>query len=217
MPRRQPLLIFAAVAVAALTLVDSAGATITYWLAEPNAALSSALAAPPFGFVEVTRNNDTNATVKFVAVDNVDYDYKFGGVNAIALNITGTWTIESINPPPGDNITETGEQNVSGFGTFNCTLKNKDGETLSFKWLELTIAATGETQWLSEHAVLTTNAAGYVAGAHIFAFPTTDSETKTGFVGDGEIPEPASMAVWGLGACLVGLVGNVRRRSAKRN
>lgn len=166
------------------------------------------------------------ATITFTGnvVNGNTYLFGDGGTAALNLNATsftvGTITGTNSNPgfTPGPT-TFAGSGNEDGFGTFNLTLNSFDGFTHSSDTVTFTVTDTSGT-WSSAANVLTANAGGWDAAAHIFvcANPCNASEgaLSTGFAAESAstVPEPTAIIL--LGSSMIGLGAIVRRRRSSR-
>lgn len=205
---RKLLLIVAVLTVAALGVAGPANATITYTLNAPN--IDLATFPGPYGYVDVTFDalDHKKAKITFTAapVNAENYTYQF---KQIGVNTNGAVSVN-----PGSPVFQfLGTKNLDAQGTFNCTFK-QSGSPFPTVWFTISRA----TAWASEGDVLTPNSDGHRAAAHMQPYLMVNGnaviQSQTGWTGD--VPEPASLAVWGLGACAVGLVGGIRRRIARQ-
>ena len=101
---------------------------------------------------------------------------------------------------------------MDGHGDYTLTIDYFDGFKHAFDSVEFTLNATGGTTWGSASDVLTLNADGFDAAAHIFvtSAPAVQSNgaIATGFAGErpGTVPDGgATVALLGLG--LTGVAG----------
>lgn len=202
------------VLIAALFLfypVSSMADTIT--LSTPNAAISGYPA--PYAIVTVSLVDSTHATIIFTAQDN----YTMGDGSAAALNVNATnFTASGITETniflDGFNPTfkqfNFGSQEVNSFGKFNFTIDNKDAWGQSATTISFTLTDISGT-WANAADVLTPNAGGSTAAAHIFV-PNTNPPTKaggavaTGYAANGvEVPEPGILILLGIAMSAVGI------------
>lgn len=221
-------------AAAALLVTGSqANASFQLSLGESNDAIGAYTA--PFATVDVTRVSDTQATFTFTALSQGGYDYFFSDGSSVALNLntgggTITYSYSSTYPQDAPNLVLSGGggSNVDGHGTFNFILDNTNNQfSTRMSTVTLTINNTASI-WTDDSAasqnILAPNNKDNLAAAHIFVVADgATSAVVTGYAADGdggpgpqEIPEPASLAAWGL-LSLVGVGGLVRRRYAKKS
>ena len=186
----------------------------------------------PFAHVQVNQTSTTTATLTFTSLTNGGYTYLLGGQGAVAANISGTYTLGSLagigtnsfasfTPGPYSNG---GTANENGWGSFKQTIDSFDGFTHSATTISFAITATGATSWASAAAVLTANAGGSLAAAHVFACPVAcdigDTAALTGYAaGTGgsspptEVSEPNSASIALLALGLLGAGFWTRRKS----
>lgn len=204
-----------------LLLVGPSGAradSILYQLSLGNAAISGY--AGPYADVTVNRTSLTAATITFTSDSVAGNTYLLGDGASGAVNVNAaTWTVGSfvvsnggIGFTPGP-LSDGGSGNVDGWGVFNQTVNSFDGYTHSADVVQFTITNTSGS-WATAADVLTPNADGYVAAAHIFVCSGAGScnassgALATGFAA-GVVPEPSTLSLVLLGGSLLG----VRRRS----
>jgi hypothetical protein len=214
------------VVTVALTLtfgIGSASAdTMTFDLTTGNSAISGFL--PNYANVLVNRTSSTTATITFTSLTNSGNIYLLGDGGTVGVNVNaGSWTLGTITgsnagtgftPGPYSNG---GSGNEDGFGSFNQTINSFDGYQHSSDTISFNLTDTSGT-WASAANVLTANASGNLAAAHIFvtAQPANASGSAivTGFAsGNGmaaTVPEPTTLALFGIGA--LGLAGYRWRR-----
>src|SRR5215831_2751305 len=217
------LVLLALTSVALVGLSSMAGAAISIPLGIGNAALSGF--PPDYGVVEIALNSPTMAHIILDAlVGKGPNQYLFGDGGSVALNVNGPFSIGGISgsgtgtgftPGPYSNG---GAGTEDGFGTFNLTINSFDGFTHASQRIEFDLFKSSGT-WSSESDILTPNADGFMAAAHIFVTPfpadAANGALTTGFAANGETtatPEPATMLLLWLGIAGVEIV----RRRAKR-
>ena len=172
----------------------------------------------PYGTVTISLSGNV-ATATFTALDGGGYHYLFGDGGSVALNVNATTftsgTITGSDQPQSPNRTPeftVGQGGVDGFGSFNFKVDNFDGYQNSVRTVTFTLTNTSGT-WSSENDVLTANAEGYLAGAHIFvANGDYTSNPSTGYAANGTTSVPdGGMTMTLLGLALAGM-GMVARR-----
>ena len=167
---------------------------------------------PPYGTVDVTLSGQT-ATITFTAATG----YSFGDGKAVDVEVNSTYFTPNIasvieSPAPSD-FDSFGSGQVDGFGNFNLTLNNHDFSA-GFTTISFTVTNNSLVLWTTPSDVLTFNASGFDAAAHIRS--TVNNPTGiTGFAGEGFGPPPPPVPDSGttamlLGSALVGL-GAIRR------
>ncbi len=194
---------------------------------------------PGYISVDVHLVDSNNATVTFTSLIAGGNIFLMGGQGVVGLNVNATsWTLGTLTGSnSGSGFTapaysDGGAQNEDGWGKFNQTIDAFDGFTHSANLVVVNLSTT--STWLTSGNVLTANASGHFAAAHIFptAAPAdahgtslttgyaTDNGTSTGGCLNGatnppictfsNAPEPSSMLIFGGG--LLGLATVLRRR-----
>ena len=177
--------------------------------------------AGPYGHVSIILVNSTTATVTFTGNTVAGNTYLFGAVDAVDLNVNATTFSVSniIGTNAGTGFTPGGftqdvAGNVDGLGIFNLRIKSFDGFTHSSDTITFTLTNTSGT-WATQADVVTLNASGFDAAAHIFVTTSpanaSNSALATGFAGEGPGTVPdGGTTVMLLGAAL-GALGMARR------
>lgn len=196
--------------------------TITYQLTVGNPAVAPFTG--PYADVLVDRTSSTTAEITFTGLDNGTNTFLLGNGGSADVNVNAaTWTVGSFlgtNAGTGflaGAISDGGSDNIDGFGIFNQTVDVFDGYTRSLNVLSFIITNTSGT-WASAADVLTPNALGNVAAAHIFVGDCADATLcdagvpalATGFA---TVPEPATGAMVTLGLVALGYAGRRRRKA----
>ena len=178
----------------------------------------------PYAQVTVDRTSSTIATVTFTSLTNSGNIYLMGDGGTVAVNVNASsWTLSGITGSNsgtgftlGGPFSDGGAGNEDGFGSFNQTINTFDGFTHSSDTISFTLTDTSGT-WASAANVLTPNASGEDAAAHIFVTSSpanaANGALATGFASQGApvpSPEPSSLSIFGVG--LLGLLGLARRR-----
>ncbi len=189
----------------------------------------------PYATVTVHWVDSTHATLTFDALTAAGgIVYYFGGAGAVGANISGAFSLGTTSCSGGFTgscgpLSSAGSGNEDGFGTFNMRVTSFDGMTHSASEIIVGLTAISGNTWADENSVLTANAGGALAAAHIFVLDpscTALDETgkpigatgacTTGFAAGSNsptppvIPEPEGLALVGIG--LVMLVASRRRK-----
>jgi hypothetical protein len=188
----------------------------------------------PYAKVDVHLTSGTTATITFTSLTNSGNIYLMGDGGSVALNVNAsTFTIGFITGSnagtgftPGP-YTDAGARNEDGFGVFNASVTSFDGFTHSSDTISLVVTNTSGGTWAAASNVLTANANGALAAAHIFVTSSpanaSNGALATGFAaGSGgptppanTVPAPPSVVLLGLGGLgLVGFAARPRRRKA---
>jgi len=216
-----------AAAVIGLSWAGAASATTTLTLGEGN---SDIIGFPgPYGTVAISLVNPTDAHVVFQS-DNVgSNDFFFIDSSIADVNVNASsWTLSGLvtNGLGAPTITNGGSGQVDGAGAFNQTTNQADGYGSRATTISFDLLNTGGT-WSSDSLVLTPNAAGFEAAAHVAVCQNTlanfncgpgSSAIATGFAANGPvgvpIPEPATWALMIVGVGGVGAALRMRRKTS---
>jgi hypothetical protein len=219
---RTKFLVLVGILVMALAVTPAMADITDYTLSTGNAAVSGY--PGPYVYLTVDRTSSTTATLTFYSQLVNGNIYLMGDGGSADVNVNASsWTIGSFvytNAGTGFTpgaVSDGGSGTVDGFGTFNQTTTSFDGFTHSSDYIQFVLTNTGGA-WGSATDVLTNNADGYLAGAHIFitSYPADadNGAIATGYVvnggGGGGVPIPPS--AWLLGSGLIGLAGLGWRR-----
>ena len=159
---------------------------------------------PPFGTVDVSLSGQT-ATITFTSNTAGGYFFIDSGAADVQVN-AATFTEAIVTDAAFDKF-EFGK-NINGFGTFNLIVRNNDGTGSQVDTISFTVTNTSVTPWATADDVLTFNANGCDAAAHV----SFNNGFVTGFVAEGpqgHAPDSGTTAML-LGTALAGL-GLVRR------
>ncbi len=198
----------------ASSLAQSHATSVTYDLGTGNPGLSGY--SGPYATATVDLTSPTTATITFASLTSGGNIYLMGDGGSVAVNVNAaSWTLGTtiigvnggtgFTPGPYSNG---GAGNEDGFGSFNQTINGFDGFDHSADNVTFTLTDTSGT-WTDPSEVLTANAGGSVAAAHIFvtAYPANQANgaLTTGYAADGsQVPDGGTtVALMGLG--LLGL------------
>ncbi len=207
-----------------LNPVSSKADTVSYYLGIPNTSGTPPLSSftGPYATALVNRTDSTHATITFTSLTNNGNIYLLGDGNSVAVNVNATsWTLGTITGSnAGTGFTpgtwsNGGAGNVDGFGSMNQTIDSFDGFTHSSDMISFTITDTSGT-WASAANVLVANAAGFLAGAHIFVTSSpADASNRALTTGDavnGSVPEPGILILLGIAMSAVGVASRYVRK-----
>jgi hypothetical protein len=175
-----------------------------------NVGNDAGLGLGPYGTVNVTLSGQT-ATITFTA--DAGFGFVDGSSAAVDVNSTDFSTGTVSETPDNSPTFQTGLQQVDGFGKFNLTI-NDANASVKVSTITFTVTNNVDTLWTTPSDVLTFNASGYDAAAHVFS----TGGGITGFVAENgtgipTVPDSGATAML-LGGALAGL--SVVRRYLKR-
>jgi hypothetical protein len=159
----------------------------------------------PYIHVDVNLTTPTHALVTFGAFTNGGNTYYMLDGGSVAMNVNGTWSLGLISGTSAPlaiqpTYANGGAGNEDGFGLFNQTINSSDGWASRSGEIIVSLIATLGNSWADADNVLTENASGFLAAAHI----GFDGGAVTGFAtGGSNIPEPISLLP--LGTSMIGL------------
>jgi PEP-CTERM motif len=194
--------------------------TILYQIGLGNPAISPYTG--PYADVLVDRTSTTTAQVTFTSLSNGTETFLLGDGGSAAVNVNATiWSIGSILGSNGGvgfapgPFSDGGSGVEDGFGSFNQTVNDFDGYMHTVSSLQF-VLTNGSSTWASAADVLTPNASGYIAAAHIFvsdcgSVAACDAGTGALATGFATVPEPSTALMLGLG--LVALASRRRGTS----
>lgn len=215
----------AVLVAAGLMMVPSAKASFTFTLGTGNSAISGY--SGPYAQVDVNLTDSTHATITFTSLTAGGNTYLMGDGGTVGVNVNGTYTLGAVSESnAGTGFTPTYKNNTpgteDGFGSFNLSLNNKDGFGDAADTITFTITDTSGT-WASDSDVLTANAGGSLAAAHIFVTSSPASSGSnggsalvTGYAADGAAVVPETGTVL-AGALLLLPLGASTLRILRRN
>jgi hypothetical protein len=185
-----------------------------------NSNVAPTVVAPAY-YVKVTvdRTDTTHATITFTTVGSASSGLLM--INqAMSLNVNGPFEVTATSgfvainncgsdTPVGNACVDYGNHNVSEFGTYNVTIRNKGGTGDGVTTISATLHKTSGT-WASAAAVLSANGDGGAAASHVSfvnggctGFASNggaSSSTPAGPCGTStNVPEPNSLVLLASG------------------
>ncbi len=200
-----------------LAAVNASADTITFDLGLGNAAIAGF--PGPYANVLVDRTSSTAATFTFTGLSNGGYTYLMGDGGTVGLNVNGLVSFSGLTAPgPGavqGPFSLAGAGNEDGFGSFNFRIKDKGGMQEAVSQIQFTLTKLSGS-WASASDVLTPNASGFLAAAHIFVWDgtyanlakkTLSDALATGYATNGgtSVPEPTTIILLGAGLLALAL------------
>lgn len=190
--------------------------SITYSLSAANSAISGY--PGPYGSVTVNLTSANQATITFTGNTVGTFEYLFGGTGSVGVNVNASsFSESSLTGFVAPSITS---GNEDGFGAFNLSIDNFDGNSAADGLMSFVLTDNSGT-WANASSVLVANAGGWFVAAHIFVEDTTTGgNPATGYAASStDSPTPLSVPDGGatiimLGSVLGGL-GIVGRRLRK--
>lgn len=216
------LSVMAAGALFLLTLgAPKASADYTFDLGLGNSAISGFTG--PYATVDIQLTDATTATITFTSLTNDGNIYLMGDGGTVGVNVNAaSWTLGTItgsNAGTGFSLgpfSNGGAGNEDGFGNFNQTINSFDGFKDTSDIVSFVLTNTSGS-WADASNVLTGNADGYLAAAHIFVTSdpanASNGALATGYAtngGSSSVPEPGSLLM--LGSFLVSGLMLARRK-----
>jgi hypothetical protein len=193
---------------------------ISYNLGAPNSAISPY--PGPYVTLTVTLIDSTHAMLTYTSNTVGGYTYLMGDGGSVAANVNatsfsvGTVTATGANAGFTPTVIGTSSGQEDGLGNMNLQVNLFDGYTNSASSVSF-ILTNNSGSWMNANKVLTNNANGFLAGAHIFVASApanaANGALATGFAGNGGINTPVpdgGTTVMLLGMAL-GMLGMARR------
>jgi hypothetical protein len=182
--------------------------TISYQLGLGNAPIAGFTG--PYVDVLVDRTSTTTAQITFTSLSNGTETFLLGDGGTAAVNVNSAiWSVGSfLGSNAGTGFTpgpfsDAGSGNQDGFGSFNQKIDDFDGYTHTTDVFEFVLTNISGT-WAAAADVLTPNASGYVAAAHVFVAScatAVDCDAGSGALATGfaTVPEPTTALMLGMG------------------